>query len=146
MRPTIDDSTTTVPDDEHDRSRIWRASDADREAVARVVQQGLTSGMLTVIEAEERLTAVYGARLRHELDPITADLPIVRQSASGERSVHLLVRVDQWVHHLMSTEVSDVASIRALPAGHRILALALALLAATVCVMMLLFGADFVSD
>lgn len=140
MKPTVDDAATTAPHDEHFQPGVWRASDSDREAVARVVQEALTSGMLTMIEAEERLVGVYGARFRHELEPITADLPIVQQPRVGQPPVRWIVRVDRWVQCL-ATGFRDLAS------GHRKRAFALALLAAALCVTILLFGAaDFVSD
>lgn len=52
-----------------------RASDAEREAVVRVVQQAGADGRLTLTETEERLAGIYAARFRHELVPFTADLP-----------------------------------------------------------------------
>jgi hypothetical protein len=52
-----------------------RASDAEREAVVRVVQQAGAEGRLTLTETEERLTGIYAARFRHELTPFTEDLP-----------------------------------------------------------------------
>lgn len=52
-----------------------RASDEEREAVARVVQQAGAEGRLTLTETEERLAGIYAARFRHELTPFTEDLP-----------------------------------------------------------------------
>ena len=52
-----------------------RASDAEREAVVRVVQQAGADGRLTLTETEERLAGIYAVRFRHELVPFTADLP-----------------------------------------------------------------------
>jgi hypothetical protein len=52
-----------------------RASDAEREEVARVVQAAGAEGRLTLAETEERLAAVYAAQFRHELSQFTADLP-----------------------------------------------------------------------
>jgi hypothetical protein len=54
-----------------------RASDAEREEVARVVQAAGAEGRLTLAEAEERLAGVYAAQFRHELGQFTADLPAV---------------------------------------------------------------------
>lgn len=53
----------------------WRASDADREHVARIIRVAAGEGLLTLAEAEDRLTLVYAARFRVELDPLTVDLP-----------------------------------------------------------------------
>jgi len=52
-----------------------RASDAERERVAQIVRAAAADGMLTLEEADERLATVYAARYRHELTPVTADLP-----------------------------------------------------------------------
>jgi len=52
-----------------------RASDADRERVARVLHEALGEGRLTVSEVDERLAQVYGAKTLGELEPITRDLP-----------------------------------------------------------------------
>lgn len=52
-----------------------RCSDADREAVAEVVQQAAGDGRLTLDELGERLDAVYAARTYRELVPVVVDLP-----------------------------------------------------------------------
>jgi hypothetical protein len=51
-----------------------RASDADRERVAATLRSAASDGRLTVDELDERLHAAYEARLRGELEPLTADL------------------------------------------------------------------------
>ncbi|MGI8694604.1 MAG: DUF1707 domain-containing protein [Geodermatophilaceae bacterium] len=60
-----------VPEHEHG----IRASDADREQVARILRAAAGEGMLSLGEADERLAALYAARFRSELAPLTADLP-----------------------------------------------------------------------
>jgi hypothetical protein len=52
-----------------------RASDDERETVARVLNLAAGAGMLTLAEVDERLARVYAARTRAELVPLTADLP-----------------------------------------------------------------------
>lgn len=52
-----------------------RASNADRDHVADILRRAAGDGLLTLDEADERLAAVYAARYRHELAPLTADLP-----------------------------------------------------------------------
>jgi hypothetical protein len=52
-----------------------RASDAERERTADRLRQATGDGRLTVEELDERLAAVYAARTRAELEPLTADLP-----------------------------------------------------------------------
>jgi len=64
-----------------------RASDAERERVAKIIRTAATDGLLTLEEADERLAVVYAARYRDELTPITADLP------AGGR--HLLANTEE---------------------------------------------------
>jgi hypothetical protein len=52
-----------------------RASDGERETVARVLNLAAGAGMLTLAEVDDRLARVYGSRTRAELVPLTADLP-----------------------------------------------------------------------
>jgi hypothetical protein len=52
-----------------------RASDADRERVARVLHEAMGEGRLTVTEVDERLREVYAAKTLGDLQPITRDLP-----------------------------------------------------------------------
>lgn len=56
--------------------RHMRASDADRERVARILHDAMAEGRLTVNELEERLDTLYAARTFADLEPITADLPV----------------------------------------------------------------------
>ena len=55
--------------------RELRASDAERQAVARRLEQAFRDGRLTVVEFDERTQAAYAARTRRELDGLTEDLP-----------------------------------------------------------------------
>ncbi len=52
-----------------------RASDDDRERVARVLHAAASEGRLTLDELQERLDTVYAARTYGELEPVLADLP-----------------------------------------------------------------------
>lgn len=52
-----------------------RASDAEREHVARILRAAAGEGLITLGEADERLAALYASRFRSELAPLTADLP-----------------------------------------------------------------------
>jgi len=51
-----------------------RASDADREAAARTLQDALADGRLTLAEFEERSRDVYRTTTRGELAGLTADV------------------------------------------------------------------------
>lgn len=52
-----------------------RASDEEREQVAKIVQSAGADGRLTLAETEERLAGIYASRFRQELAQYTADLP-----------------------------------------------------------------------
>jgi len=52
-----------------------RASDADRDAAAAVVNNALAEGRLTADEHSERLDSIYSAKTQAELAPLLADLP-----------------------------------------------------------------------
>lgn len=52
-----------------------RASDADRERVAKILHDAMGEGRLTIDELDERLQSVYAAKTLGELVPLTADLP-----------------------------------------------------------------------
>lgn len=53
-----------------------RASNADRERVAKILHDAMAEGRLTVGELEERLDQVYAAKTIGELQPLTRDLPV----------------------------------------------------------------------
>ena len=52
-----------------------RTSDQEREQIAEILRAAMTEGRLNLEEGEERLAAVYAAKYRDELSPLTADLP-----------------------------------------------------------------------
>lgn len=52
-----------------------RASDAERERVAKLVSDAAGEGRLTLAEADERMNLIYATKYRHELDEFVADLP-----------------------------------------------------------------------
>ncbi|HEY4453651.1 MAG TPA: DUF1707 domain-containing protein [Pseudonocardiaceae bacterium] len=54
-----------------------RASDADRERVAKILHDAMAEGRLTVAELDERLQTVYQSRTLGDLVPVTADLPVI---------------------------------------------------------------------
>jgi len=64
-----------------------RASDAERDEIARTIQQATAQGRLTVQEADERLVQVFATTYREELPALVADLPgpepATRQSRAG---------------------------------------------------------------
>jgi hypothetical protein len=56
-------------------ARSPRASHADREAVVARLHEAVEAGVLDLPEFDERVRAVYAARLRDELSRLVADLP-----------------------------------------------------------------------
>jgi hypothetical protein len=56
------------------RPRV-RASDSEREQLAKILRAAMAEGRLTLDEGEERLARAYGSTYRDELDPLTTDLP-----------------------------------------------------------------------
>ena len=52
-----------------------RTSDQERERIAEILRAAMAEGRLTLEEGEERLAAVYAAKYRDDLRPLTADLP-----------------------------------------------------------------------
>jgi hypothetical protein len=58
-----------------------RISNDDRERVARVLNDAMAEGRLTVTELEERLDKVYAAKTFGDLEPVLRDLPIGQQTA-----------------------------------------------------------------
>lgn len=62
-------------DDERLQPERMRASDADRDAVARHLGHALQEGRLTLAEYHERLDRAMGAVTLGDLSPVTRDLP-----------------------------------------------------------------------
>jgi Domain of unknown function (DUF1707) len=52
-----------------------RVGDAERDASARVLREHCAAGRLSLEELDERLSHVYGATTRGELDALIGDLP-----------------------------------------------------------------------
>ena len=53
-----------------------RASDAERDATAKLLQESFSEGRLTLAEFDDRTSRAYAARFRSELIELTHDLPI----------------------------------------------------------------------
>jgi hypothetical protein len=64
-----------------DLDKAVRASDAERERIAKLVSEAAGEGRLTIAEADDRLERVYATRFRHELAGFVADLPAGRPQA-----------------------------------------------------------------
>jgi hypothetical protein len=60
-----------------------RASDADRDTTANLLNAAFAEGRLTAGEHDQRLSAAYAAQTWPELRQLTADLPVPQASATG---------------------------------------------------------------
>jgi hypothetical protein len=58
-----------------------RASDADRERIAKILHDAMAEGRLTIDELDERLQRTYAAKTLGDLVPMTVDLPVAGMSA-----------------------------------------------------------------
>jgi hypothetical protein len=70
------------------RNSAVLASDGERDAAARVLNEAFAEGRLTADERGERVRAAYAARTWRDLDRVTTDLPgppdAPGQAAQGE--------------------------------------------------------------
>jgi hypothetical protein len=64
-------------------ARSPRASHADREAVVAHLHDAVEAGVLDLPEFDERVRAVYAARLRDELTRVVADLPVAEPAPAA---------------------------------------------------------------
>jgi hypothetical protein len=69
-----------------------RASDADRDRAASVLNEALAEGRLTAEEHSERLDSIYAAKTQADLVPVLDDLPaaapVPAPGTGPERSYH----------------------------------------------------------
>lgn len=65
------------PQDFNENSRL-RASDADRDSAAAIINNALAEGRLTAEEHSERLDTIYAAKTHADLVPVLEDLPQTR--------------------------------------------------------------------
>lgn len=72
--------------------RAVRASDADRERVARLLNDHAAAGRLAPEELDERLDAAFAARTSTELDRLVEDLPQAPPPAPADRTREVAVK------------------------------------------------------
>jgi Domain of unknown function (DUF1707)/Cell wall-active antibiotics response 4TMS YvqF len=70
-----------TPQGFNENSRL-RASDADRDAAATVINNALAEGRLTAEEHSDRLDTIYSAKTQAELVPVLDDLPSAGSAAA----------------------------------------------------------------
>jgi hypothetical protein len=61
--------------DEPEQEPDVRISDAERQVVIERLQRASAEGRISLQEFDERVTAVYAAKARMQLEPLIADLP-----------------------------------------------------------------------
>jgi Domain of unknown function (DUF1707) len=83
-----------------------RTSDQERERIAEILRAAMTEGRLTLEEGEERLAAVYAAKYRDDLKPLTADLP-----DQGRRALADTPEARQAARHHLRRHAGFVAFI-----------------------------------
>jgi hypothetical protein len=68
------DNSRVTPEDFNSNSRL-RASDADRDRAASVLNEAMAQGRLTAEEHADRLDAIYAAKTHADIVPVLDDLP-----------------------------------------------------------------------
>ncbi|MQA02110.1 MAG: DUF1707 domain-containing protein [Streptosporangiales bacterium] len=96
-----------------------RASDADRERVAELLNEALADGRLAVDEHKERIDRLYATKTHAELTPLTADLGTVGRDVERRRSADAVPveRVAPQVAILASTMVRPTGRVRGRMSG-----------------------------
>jgi hypothetical protein len=98
-----------------------RASDADRDGTAELLNEGLAKGFLTRVEHSERLDAALAARYVGELVPLTSDIPASRDLAALQ-STPVSQRVDALCSKVVrQVELGPATHLRASARFGRIL-------------------------
>jgi hypothetical protein len=95
-----------------------RASDSERERIAKMVSEAAGEGRLSIAEADERLNLIYATTFRHELAEYVSDLPEGAKDAPPPRTraerfptrlrVHLGIAVALTVMLMVRWVASDV--------------------------------------
>jgi Domain of unknown function (DUF1707)/Cell wall-active antibiotics response 4TMS YvqF len=76
------DNSRVTPEDFNSNSRL-RASDADRDRAASVLNEAMAQGRLTAEEHSDRLDAIYAAKTHADIVPVLDDLPGVSGAGPG---------------------------------------------------------------
>ena len=91
-----------------DIEKAVRASDTERERIAKIVSEAAGEGRLSIAEADERLERIYTTRFRNELAEFVSDLPAgaapapVRRPANGLERFPIRLRVHAAVAVVVS--------------------------------------------
>jgi hypothetical protein len=105
------------------RDSVSRASDEDREQVARALRRHAVAGRLTIDELDERIGAALSARTLGELDALLFDLPRGQRLAPASARTGLTLLLKGLVLLLVGLIIVTVAIAIALVwAGSRVAA------------------------
>jgi hypothetical protein len=94
-----------------DIEKSVRASDVERERIAKLVSEAAGEGRLSIAEADERLERIYTTKFRHELAAFVSDLPAENKPDAPAR------RLDRFptrlrVHAAVAVVVSVLLILR----------------------------------
>jgi hypothetical protein len=105
------------------RDRSIRASDADRERVARILRDHAVVGRLTTEDLDERTGRAFGARTLRELDALLSDLPRERRHGPVPATAVLMLLAEGVLWVLVGVVIVTIAILWALAwAGARLAA------------------------
>jgi hypothetical protein len=76
------------------REAQMRASDADRDTAASLLNEAFAEGRLTADEHDQRLSAAYAARTSQQLHLLTADLPAASGAATAPMAPGVVAGAD----------------------------------------------------
>jgi Domain of unknown function (DUF1707) len=91
-----------------------RASDADRERVARILRGHAVAGRLTLEELDERTGRALGARTLGELDALQSDLPRERRRGRAPATAAALLLAETVLWVLIGVVIVTIAILWAL--------------------------------
>jgi Domain of unknown function (DUF1707)/Cell wall-active antibiotics response 4TMS YvqF len=83
------DNSRVDPQGFNTNSRL-RASDADRDRAASVLNEALAEGRLTPEEHSERLDSIYAAKTQADLVPVLEDLPAAPAARAGRAGSRII--------------------------------------------------------
>jgi DUF1707 SHOCT-like domain len=94
----------------HDIEQAVRASDTERERIAKMISEAAGEGRLSIAEADERLERVYTTKFRHELAEFVADLPAETRQSQPARLERFPIRLR--AHAAVAVVVSVLLILR----------------------------------
>ena len=96
------------------RDHSIRASDADRERVARILRGHAVAGRLTLEELDERTGRALGARTLGELDALQSDLPRERRRGRAPATAAAILLAEGVLWVLIGVVIVTIAILWAL--------------------------------